>query len=107
MASSAEVLVLYKTILRHGRAQLKLTNQKFFRRLVREEFQKRKGETNVSELKFQKEVSWNIIYVLEKLNESTGLKVFKHAPPPPPPQIILYYSSIFSFNAESTILPTV
>ena len=89
MASSTEVLVLYKTILRHGRAQLRLTNQKFFRRLVREEFQKRKGETNASELKFQKEVSWKIVYPLD----------YKHAS--------LYHNSILSFNAESAILLTV
>ena len=53
----SEVLALYRCILRHGRSQLRLTDQSFFRRMVREEFQKHKKESDPKELDIQMNVS--------------------------------------------------
>ena len=50
---SSEVLALYRCILRRGRSQLRLTDQTFFRRMVREEFQRHKKESDTKELDIQ------------------------------------------------------
>lgn len=52
----SEVLSLYRSILRRGRLQLKFTDQGYFRRLVREEFERNRHEQNPIEIKFQIEV---------------------------------------------------
>ncbi len=59
MVTPAEVMLLYRAIMRQGRAQLRLTDQKFFRKLVREEFQKNKYLIDSKELQFQLQVSGN------------------------------------------------
>ena len=51
--SQQEVLSLYRAILRLGRNQLKLTDQGYFRELVRTEFRKYSNESAPDELKFQ------------------------------------------------------
>lgn len=56
MNRTAEVVVLYRAILRLGRSQLKLTDQDFFRRVVGSEF-RRKERSLPDELDFQLEVS--------------------------------------------------
>lgn len=53
---SQEVLSLYRAILRLGRNQLKLTDQEFFRRAVREEFRRNKEEKRPNEIAFQLQV---------------------------------------------------
>ncbi len=60
MVNPAGVMVLYRAILRQGRAQLKLTDQTFFRKMVKGEFQKKKALHDRQELKFQLEVSEHI-----------------------------------------------
>jgi len=55
-SNMSEPLVLYRSILRLGRHQLRLTDQEFFRKLVRAEFDKYKGEKNAEEVAFQIEV---------------------------------------------------
>ena len=52
----SEPLSLYRSILRLGRRQLKLTDQEFFRKIVRTEFNKYKDERNAEEIEFQIEV---------------------------------------------------
>ncbi len=63
-STTVGVLAVYRAILRQGRLQLRLTDQRFFRKMVREEFQKRKGERHSEEVTFQMEVSYIIIIAL-------------------------------------------
>ena len=51
-----EVLSLYRSILRQGRLQLKLTDQNYFRRLIREEFERNRHQEDSAEIQFQIEV---------------------------------------------------
>lgn len=53
----SEVHSLYRAILRLGARQLKLTDQHYFRKLVREEFKRHSKETHSEELDFQIRVS--------------------------------------------------
>ena len=55
MNRTVEAVALYRAILRLGRSQLKLTDQDFFKRVVRSEF--RKHECSPNELDFQLEVA--------------------------------------------------
>ena len=51
-----EVLSLYRSILRQGRLQLKLTDQNYFKRLIREEFERNRHQEDSAEIQFQIEV---------------------------------------------------
>ena len=59
-----EVLSLYRSILRQGRLQLKLTDQNYFRRLVREEFERNRHEQNTAEIQFQIQVSQQALTII-------------------------------------------
>lgn len=54
-----EVLSLYRSILRQGRIQLKLTDQNYFRRMVRNEFERNRCEKSSDEILFQIKVCPN------------------------------------------------
>ena len=56
-----EVLSLYRSILRQGRLQLKLTDQNYFKRLVREEFERNRHQEDSAEIQFQIEVSFKAL----------------------------------------------
>ena len=51
-----EVLSLYRSILQRGRVQLKLTDQNYFRRLIREEFERNRHQQDAAEVQFQIQV---------------------------------------------------
>lgn len=53
-ANVREVLRLYRTILRRGKA-LRYTDRDYFRGTVSEEFKRWKGETDPAEIQFQVE----------------------------------------------------
>lgn len=55
-ANVREVLRLYRTILRRGKA-LRYTDRDYFRGTVSEEFKRWKGETDPAEIQFQVEVN--------------------------------------------------
>ena len=53
---ACEVLSLYRAILRLGRHHIKLTDQSYFRRLVREEFERNRHQTDPAEVNFHIQV---------------------------------------------------
>ena len=59
MSYRAEILSLYKTILRLGRSQLKLTDQQYFKKVVGAEFRRHGRESDPEELTFQLQVRCN------------------------------------------------
>ena len=65
-AMVSEVLSLYRCILRRGRRQIKYTDQSYFRRLVRGEFERNKCKSDPTEVKFHIQVKQI------KLNVSTS-----------------------------------
>ncbi len=76
MATTLTVLAVYRAILRQGRLQLKLTDQSFFRKMVREEFQKRKGERHSEEVQFQMQVSYFAFIVTLSLHSHAESQTF-------------------------------
>lgn len=56
MMGTREVLSLYRSILQRGRLQLKLTDQNYFRRLIREEFERNRHQQDSAEVQFQIQV---------------------------------------------------
>ncbi len=52
-----EVLSMYRAILRMGKQKLKLTDQDFFKRIVRLEFKKYMRVYSPEEIAFQKKVN--------------------------------------------------
>lgn len=73
---TVDVLAVYRAILRQGRLQLKLTDQSFFRKMVREEFQKRKGERHSEEVQFQMQVSYFAFIVTLSLHSHADSQTF-------------------------------